>query len=56
MTRKYVSPQIEVIKITLSGCLATSGSHEKPKESDNIDPGLSWGKSPHFDSLFDVEM
>lgn len=36
MTRKYVSPQIEVIKITLSGCLATSAFNERPKESDNL--------------------
>ena len=39
MTRKYVSPQIEMIKIRLSGCLAVSPGGI-PKEEDNLNPGF----------------
>ena len=55
MTRKYVSPQIKVIDITLSGCLAQSGGGI-PKDKDNLDPGFFQTNSNSFDCLFEVKM
>ncbi len=53
MTRKYVSPQIEMIKIRLSGCLAVSHGGI-PKEEDNLNPGAVEAPSPFFDPSFDL--
>ena len=53
MTRKYVSPQIEMIKIRLSGCLAVSPGGI-PKEEDNLNPGSVEAPSPFFNPLFDL--
>lgn len=53
MTRKYVSPQIEMIKIRLSGCLAVSPGGI-PKEEDNLNPGFVEAPSPFFNPLFDL--
>ena len=53
MTRKYVSPQIEMIKIRLSGCLAVSPGGI-PKEEDNLNPDFVEAPSPFFNPLFDL--